>query len=300
MRASAETSLRGAIEELDFSGETLRLRGWCASAGGPLDAVEVRVRSLGELGIARLARRPDVERTLPHLPRSGVVGFEFEGTVGRRDDRQLRIAVVGLRDWEPVGVLNARYLPEMRAAEDERTSMHAVRGATVLDEMLEPIRSWRAPGRFRSVLDWGRGDGLLEQFMSRFVPNASVTAVDWGAEAIDRPLPVEDVDLVLGHAVLPRLDRAGQAAWLPVLARAMRSGGYAALTLRGELLRPFVTDPGVLADLERDGICDRPAAGGTMQTRAFTEKLCSDLFDVLAYVEGGVGGEHDLIVLRKP
>jgi hypothetical protein len=289
MRASAESALRGAIEELDFRGETLRLRGWCASAGGPLDAVEVRVRRLGELGIARLERRPD-----------GVVGFEFEGAVGRRDDQQLRVEVVGLRDWEPVGVLHAHYLPEMRDERGGPTSLHAVRSATVLDEMLEPIRRWRAPGRFRSVLDWGCGDGLLEQFMPRFLPNASVTGVDRDAKGIDRPLPVEHVELVLGHAVLPRLDRAGQAAWLPVLAGAMQSGGYAALTLRGELLRPFVTDPGVLADLERDGICERPEAAGTMQTRAFTENLCSGLFDVLAYVEGGVGGEHDLIVLRKP
>src|SRR6185503_20032039 len=65
--ASTESSLRGAIEELDFQGETLRLRGWCASAAGPLDAVEVRVRRLGELGIAHLEPRPDVERAFPHV-----------------------------------------------------------------------------------------------------------------------------------------------------------------------------------------------------------------------------------------
>ena len=99
---------------------------------------------------------------------------------------------------------------------------------------------------------------------------------------------------------MARLDRHGQRAWLDVISRAMKSGGYAALTLRGELLRPFLTEPDVIADLERDGISDRPAAGGTAQTKAYTMALCEPWFDVLAYIEGGVGNEHDLIVVRKP
>ena len=331
MMPSTETALRGAIDELEFEGERVRLRGWAASPEGPLDAVEIRARGLGEVGVATLAHRPDIDEAFPHMSYSGTAGFEFEGMIGRKADRQLHFEVVGLRDWKPVGVVSALYLPGMF---DERewppaelterllgaadTRVLAVRSATFLDEMLEPIRRWRSPRLFRNVLDWGCNVGLLEPFLPRFMVNSTVTGIDWDPEAVEwcraalpgrfelvpgrpeGPLPVEEADLVLGYSVLPRLDREGQRAWLPALAGAMKSGGYAALSLRGELLRPFLTDPDVLGDLERDGISDRPAAGGTTQTRAYTRSLCADLFDVLAYVEGGVANEHDLIVLRKP
>jgi SAM-dependent methyltransferase len=331
VRPSTETPLRGAIDELEFEGEKLRLRGWCASPDGPVDAVEIRGRGVGELGIATMEFRPDIDQAFPHLPHAATSGFEFEGYAARRDDRQLRLEIIGLRDWEPLGVVNALYLPgmfderkwpppdlaqRMIGTGDERVM--AVRAATFLYEILEPIKRWRNPRLFRSVLDWGCGVGLMERFMPRFLPNGTVTGIDWDEEAIEwcrsalpgkfvvvpgqppAELPVDPADLVLGYSVLPRLDRHGQHAWLDVISRAMQSGGYAALTLRGELLRPFITDPDVIADIERDGISDRPAAGGTAQTKAYTMALCGRWFDVLAYIEGGVGNEHDLIVVRKP
>lgn len=331
MKSSTESAMRGAIDELEFEGERLRVRGWCASPEGAMEAVEIRARGLGELGVANLSHRPDIEEAFPHMSYSGTAGFEYEGNIGRRDDRPLQFEVVGLRDWRPVGIVNARYLPGMfderewppaelsqRLLGTSDSRILAVRSATFLEEMLAPIRRWRAPRLFRTVLDWGCNVGLLEWFLPRMMLNATVTGVDWDGEAINwcrsalpgrfevvsghpaGPLPVEPVDLVLGYSVLPRLDRVAQQAWLPVLADAMRSGGYAALTLRGELLRPFVSDADVLGDLERDGISDRPAAGGTTQTRAYTKALFGERFDVLAYVEGGVASEQDLIVLRKP
>ena len=184
--------------------------------------------------------------------------------------------------------------------------------------MLEPIRRWCNPRRFKTVLDWGCGVGILQWFLPRFCPRAAVTGIDWDEEAVawcranlpgefmtvsvDSPAspPADPADLVLSHAAFPRLDREGQRAWLGVLGGATASGGYAALALRGELLRPFITDPDVLGDLERNGICDRPDSGETVQTRDYTVDLCEEYFDVLAYVEGGIGSQHDLIVLRKP
>ena len=331
VRPSTETPLRGAIDELEFEGERLRVRGWCASPDGPVEAVEVRVRGAGELGIATMEFRPDIDQAFPHLPHAASSGFEFEGYVARRSDRELRVEVIGLRDWEPLGAINVLYLPGMfderewpppelaqRTLGTSDARVMAMRSATFMHQMLEPIKRWRTPRLFKQVLDWGCGTGMLERFMPRFLPNATVTGIDWDEEAIEwcrsalpgkfnlvpgqppSELDVDPADLVLGCSVLPRLDRNGQRAWLDVISRAMKSGGYAALTLRGELLRPFLTEPDVIADLERDGISDRPAAGGTAQTKAYTMALCEPWFDVLAYIEGGVGNEHDLIVVRKP
>ena len=94
----------------------------------------------------------------------------------------------------------------------------------------------------------------------------------------------------------------GQRAWLAILSRRDATPADMRRSPSGvSSLRPFVTDPSVLGDLERDGISDRPAAGGTIQTTRTTPGHSAEpWFDVLAYVEGGVGNEHDLIVLRKP
>ena len=168
----------------------------------------------------------------------------------RRDDRQLRLEIIGLRNWEPLGVVNALYLPDMFderkwpppdlaqrmiGTGDERVM--AVRAATFLHEILEPVKRWRNPRLFRNVLDWGCGVGLLERFMPRFLPNAAVTGIDWDEEAIEwcraalpgkfvvvpgqppAELPVGPVDLVLGYSVLPRLDRQGQQTWLDAIGK---------------------------------------------------------------------------------
>jgi hypothetical protein len=63
------------------------------------------------------------------------------------------------------------------------------------------------------------------------------------------------------------------------LHRVTRRGGYATLSMLGELARRF-GEPG----LERDEIIG----------------ACARDFDVITYVEGGVAGLHDLILLRRP
>jgi hypothetical protein len=53
------------------------------------------------------------------------------------------------------------------------------------------------------------------------------------------------------------------------------------LTLLGELAGRFTPEP-------------------AHRTKAQALALCSERFDVVSYVEGGVAGLYDLIVLRRP
>jgi SAM-dependent methyltransferase len=201
----------------------------------------------------------------------------------------------------------------------------------VLHDMLEPVSRHRALESFDSVLDWGCGCGVLEAFMPLLLPEAEITGIDSDEEAVEwcrrsgppgtyltvptmppTGLPPESFDLVLGYSRLPRLGREGQSAWLAEISRLLASGGYAALTVYGELVRPFVTDRRVLADLEAKGISegtsedgwgDAGAANGsgpTYQTRAYCVEQYARWLDVVAYVEGGVNSQQDLVVLRKP
>jgi hypothetical protein len=57
------------------------------------------------------------------------------------------------------------------------------------------------------------------------------------------------------------------------------AGGYVAISVLGELARQ---------------------SGEQGLGRADLLALCAEQFDVISYVEGGVAGLHDLIVLRRP
>jgi SAM-dependent methyltransferase len=137
-----------------------------------------------------------------------------------------------------------------------------VLGLTVAHDLLEPLGRYRALDSFESALDLGSETGLLEPFLPSLVPNAR-----WSSAAGDGGF-----DLVIGHAV------DADEARVAELHGITRPGAYLALSVLGELARRF-GEPG----LRRDDLIG----------------LCASRFDVMTYVEGGVGGLHDLIVLRR-
>lgn len=206
----------------------------------------------------------------------------------------------------------------------------ALRSLTTMHNLVEPIARFRALGSFRSVLDFGCGTGLLEQTIGRFFPEAEITAIEFDQEAIDwcrsaelsgakfieapsqppTDLSSESFDLVLASCVFSRLGRDGQFAWLEELYRVMNSAGYAAVTVLGELALEAFGDRQAHEEPAEVGLSERvrdrgsssalPAlSSATLQTRAYTVEQCERWFDVIAYVEGGVANQHDLIVLRK-
>ena len=135
-----------------------------------------------------------------------------------------------------------------------------VLGLATAHDLLEPLGQYRALDSFESALDLGSG---LEPFLASLVPNARCR----------RPPATATFDLVIGHAV------DADEARVAELHRVTRPGAYLALSVLGELARRF-GEPG----LGRDDLIG----------------LCAPRFDVMTYVEGGVAGLHDLIVLRHP
>jgi hypothetical protein len=135
-----------------------------------------------------------------------------------------------------------------------------VLGLTVAHDLLEPLGQYRVLDSFESALELGSG---LKPFLPSLVPNAR-----WSPDDGDGAF-----DLVIGHAVDVDEGRVAE------LHRVTRPGAYLALSVLGELACRF-GEPG----LGRDDLIG----------------LCAPRFDVMTYVEGGVGGLHDLIVLRRP
>jgi SAM-dependent methyltransferase len=340
----------GAITALAFDGARLRVAGWCIHAHERLDLVEARIGHAAIVGSTTTTFRQDIADRFSHMP-AGVTrttGFELDRELGPEalalisGGELVRFRLTVLQDWMPIGELGVFHLPgmfevswpEAKAAErlmgtadPRRLSTDSLRR---LRAVLEPVKRYRSLGSFSSVLDWGCRAGYLEAFLGHFMPAAEVTGIDTDAEAVEwairlgRPgtfstvdpapptnLPADSFDLVLGHSMLGRLTAAEQAAWLEELRRAMRSGGYAVLTLNGELLRPFIRDRDVHDEVESRGISSmllsRYAEGSdeavprraTFQTKDYSIREYSRTFDVMRYATGALNDE-DLIVLRKP
>ena len=340
----------GEIKAFEFDGARLRVAGWCIHAHERLDLIEARIGQAGVVGSTTTTFRQDIADRFSHMPMNVTqrTGFELDKELGPEALEQItseelvqfRLAV--LQDWMPIGEISAFYLPGMfevswpdaKAAQrlmgtidSRRLSIDSLRR---LRAMLEPVKRYRALDSFASVLDWGCRAGYLEAFLGHFMPHAEVTGIDTDAEAIEwarrsgRPgkfskvdpapptnLPADSFDLVLGHSMLGRLTAEDQATWLEELRRVMKSGGYALLTLNGELLRPFIRDRDAHDEVEARGISSkllsRYAEGSdeavprraTFQTKDYSIREYSRTFDVMRYATGALNDE-DLIVLRKP
>jgi SAM-dependent methyltransferase len=339
----------GELESLEFDGNRLSISGWAISSESRLDLIEATLRGGAVVGGTTTTLREDIARRFAHLGVfSRRTGFELdkdltaEARVETAKGGLLRFRLVALQEWMPVGEIDAFYLPGMfdvpwpdeDLARDlmgtrypRRLSIDSLRR---LRAMLEPVKRYRHLESFETVLDWGCRCGFLEAFIEHFMPHAAVTGIDTDARAIEwaraagRPgtfsvvdpvpptdLPADSFDLVLGHSMLPRLTAAEQSVWLAELHRVMRSGGYALLTVNGELLRPFLNDEEVKDEVETRGISsalferyvpDDPhlePRRGTFQTKDYSIREYSRTFDVLRYAIGTLNDE-DLIVLRKP
>ena len=189
--------------------------------------------------------------------------FEFDCEAPLVESPLVRLDVSAFTGPDLLGTMSAYWSPDS-AAEGELLAL------TVAHGLLEPLGRYRAVDSFESALDWDRGTGLLQRLVPSLLPGARVRSA--GDEL---PIRFDDgeFDVVIAH------DAVVREASITELHRVTRPGAYLALSVLGELARRF-GEPGI--------------------SRADLIGHCAALFDVINYVEGGVAGLHDLIVLRRP
>jgi SAM-dependent methyltransferase len=316
--------MRGSVDVLSVEADRVRMQGWCLDPEGPHDLIQLDVPAEGQAvpakqravtAVAAPGERPDVGVAIPHLPHAGACGFEFDYRPPGPMGEHVRLDVSAYRGSQRLGTISAWHLDGMYEAMPAPPATLAARHWGVADPrrlalaslgvvsaMLEAAGRYRRLESFGSLLDWGCGIGLLERYLPRLVPGTEVSGVDWDAEALawaqESGLPgtfahvpetpptglgAGSYDLVLGHGTLPRVAADRHPEWMAELHRIAAPGGWIVLTLLGELARRFAPEPD-------------PAH----RTKAQALALCSERFDVVSYVEGGVAGLYDLIVLRRP
>lgn len=200
-------------------------------------------------------------------------------------------------------------------------------------------------GEFASVLDFGCGSARVLPHIAALTPQAACAGCDVDAEAIawataqhprlsfhaiapEPPLPLgrSSVDLVYSISVFSHLDEAGQDAWLAELARILRPGGIALLSVHGpsafERFRSGAARAGWCAPgsfargplgagelafipyarsrfnrLELPGVGER--YGLAFHGHGYLRERWPRWLDVLAVDERAITGWQDLVVARR-
>lgn len=212
---------------------------------------------------------------------------------------------------------------------DERS--YEEMGRVLAGAIIECLRNAHVNPEHRDVLDFACGPGrVIRDFHAR-VPSARLTGSDIDAEAIawaqanlgdiaafhlngiKPPTGFADAsfDIVYCISLFTHLDETLQDIWLAELAHLLRPGGVLLTTVHGRAASAPCTER-ERALLERNGIVFRVDRKGrfkldglpdsyqtTYHTRAYIERHWKRYFEIRTYLEGGVHGHQDIVLLAK-
>ncbi len=197
-------------------------------------------------------------------------------------------------------------------------------------ELRAALERHRPLERVRRLLDWGCGCGRVTAHWLRLRRRPEVHgcdvdggAVSWCRVKLRRgtfttvrfqpptPYPDGHFDAITGYSVFTHLDRFAQRDWLAEMRRVLAPGGVFVATVHGPSAAGWTFGPHTAQAL-RGGIHDATPDPGldlvlgagvyrsTFQTREYTDRVFGEYFDILEYVERGIGNNQDLVVLRRP
>lgn len=218
-------------------------------------------------------------------------------------------------------------------------SLLRLQGLRIFTDLHDQIVRFTEGDRGTRLLDWGCGSGRVSAHFIHilgaqvFGADIDAEAIEWcrghlgegnfavvGAEP---PLPYVDdfFDIVVGCSVFTHLSEKDQRRWLVELARIVRPGGLLLATTHGEFAyRQALNRPGRrwwrrlagsfsrsplkgIVDHGEDaafvGIAPPGHYRNVYQSRQHTVDHWSGPFQVLDYIERGVDGFQDLVVLRR-
>ena len=183
---------------------------------------------------------------------------------------------------------------------------------------------------FRDVLDFGCGTSRVLRWFWRYSTRCrfrgadiSREAIEWNranmpfgefvANDVEPPLPFADgsFDLVYGISVVTHLGEHLQLAWLAELARILRPGGIAMLTVMGDELAEWKLSPEECAAFRQKGHAYKKVQEGGLHglpdfyqdayhSRSYVAREWSRDFELRAYIRNGPVYLQDLVILQKP
>lgn len=204
-------------------------------------------------------------------------------------------------------------------------------GQQVAGALLSTLSFCQVPMENAKVLDFASGPGRVAYWMKKWQSSFDITASDIDAEAIGwarehiptvadfrvndmaPPLAFADdtFDIIYSVSLFTHLDEVMQDQWLAELARVLKPGGVLITTVHGTAAQTSCT-PDELERIHRKGIYFRRDHSGmlkldglpdfyqtTFHTAAYVREHWGEFLRVEKVIEGGLGGHHDIVVLRK-
>jgi SAM-dependent methyltransferase len=195
----------------------------------------------------------------------------------------------------------------------------------------QSIDRYFGPGRPRHLLDWGCGCGRVTSMMLKYLGDMEIHGCDIDGEAVawcsrnltpgrftasppvpPTPYAADTFDVVTGCSVLTHLDRTLQFEWLKEMKRILAPGGLLLASVHGDFATMAFNNPAyVQEEVRAAGISDRTQDHilkgiapdgyyrGTYQSKEYTCREFACYFDVLEYIELGMGNLQDLVVMRR-
>ena len=298
-----------------FSSFALYLNRELVGVADPGTAPEIydKVRHLGEPQLFEFYL-PKTKQEIPNFTR-----VEVLGCVGDQPERRLAT----LLRWEmETGVPTPPEKLMFRVTGNADGGLVKGAGLRCASEFLDVIGQHRDLSTVRNLLDWGCGCGRvtvhLIDFLSQYdglqVHGADIDgeAIDWCKQNLPRggfsqidpfpPLPWSEAsfDVVVSCSVFTHLSEEVQQLWLKEIRRVISPGGLflASVKSDSQVRERGISDDTV--DLMLDGIAPAGYYRGTIQSREYTTSRWSKYFNVLAFIEDGLEGSQDLVVMRRP
>lgn len=216
-----------------------------------------------------------------------------------------------------------------RVANHENYSMFKSTAFHSFNDYWKQTYRYKDPHEIRTILDWGCGCGRMISLFKTMVEIPQIYGCDIDAEAIDwckdnidyaefkviPPLPPTEYtadffDLVVGNSVFTHLTRDVQILWLQEMKRIISPGGFFLASVHGEFATYFACHDSVdsilkngihdeILDGSLDGIAPSSYYRATFQTKEYTDRVFSQYFKIVDYVERGSLNFQDLVIMKK-
>jgi len=330
---------RGYLKFLDIKEGMLVIQGWILHPDIAMDSFKIAVDGnviheaplIESVGIAKEfpfikhAQRSKFKATVACEKKSGLFDIVI---IGSKEGHE----VAKLETWFSEDLRPDFDFPDVlkvRVANNAKKGFFSASSFTSFRNYFEQVQKHSKAGTINNMLDWGCGCGRLTVMFSRGTPISEIygcdidkEAVAWCKENLEGnfdvipllpPTQYEDnfFDLVVSNSVLTHLTKDVQRKWLAEMQRIVAPGGLFIASVhgefatyfrfRGEVSEPLMNDINdETPDHNLDGILPNDYYRGTFQKRVYTERVFSEYFDVLDYIEAGALNFQDLVVMRRP
>lgn len=333
------------IDDVNFIGDSVRLSGWALLGTEDPDAFAFTVNGRRvpdqKLGLSS----PSLSKVFPFIPSSSTSAFTLTTAI-ESGDLERGLLEVSLTDslfLEPTNPWHTAYVPVndlgfripdadqlQRTQGNISKSRYLTYGFSTANRIQRILRTYfqRSASDFESILDWGVGCGRVAQHLFSAPRNflgcdIDAENVEWCQKNLEGkyftndlspPLPLDEgsVDLVYGISVFTHLSEESAKAWRDELARVVRQGGVAIITVHGTTGIGRILDDARLVALAYDGfdasmgdrrldgkISSRDYYRATFQSPRNVREFFGECFDVIDIISGANALLQDFVVLRR-